>query len=76
MEKHVPGNDEAWRGRSNRIFYRLIGGLNPEVARRYGYAVDSDDLGMTVRLQAAISTRGWQAVVDTAQQLLDRKHRS
>jgi hypothetical protein len=51
----------------------LIGGLNPEVARRYGYTVDSDELGMTFRLQAAISTRDWQAVMETAQQLLDRK---
>ena len=76
VRHYVDDNDEALRGRSNRTFYRLIGGLNPEVARRYGYTVDSDELGMTVRLQAAISTRDWQAVVETAQQLLDRKQHS
>ena len=51
-------NDEALRTRSNRTFYRVISGLNPEVAKRYGYDVDSDDLGMEVRLQAAIGAPG------------------
>jgi hypothetical protein len=42
VRHYVDDNDEALRVRSNRTFYRLIGGLNPEVAKRYGYEADSD----------------------------------
>jgi hypothetical protein len=76
VRHYVDDNDEALRARSNRSFYRLISGLSPEVAKRYGYGADSDDLGMEVRLQAAITTRDWQAVRDIAQQLVNHKQES
>ena len=76
VRHYVDDNDEALRTRSNRTFYRLVGGLNAEVAKRYGYEVDSDDLGMVVRLQSAIGNKDWQMVKDMAQKLIDRQRAS
>jgi len=76
VRHYVDDNDPKLRGKSNRTFYRLIAGLNAEVAKRYGYEVDSDDLGMVVRLQSAIGIRDWQAVKDVAEKLIDRQQKS
>lgn len=69
IRHYVDETDDVLRLRSNRTFYRLVAGLSPEVACRYGYEPDSDALGMEVRLYAAASIRDWKTVQDIAQQL-------
>jgi integrase len=69
VRNYVDDSDDVMRLRSNRTFYRLVAGLTPEVAQRYGYQPDSDALGVEVRLYAAASVRDWQAVEDLARQL-------
>ena len=76
VRHYVDDNDEALRAKSNRTFYRLIAGLNAEVAKRYGYEADLDDMGMVVRLQSAISVRDWEMVKDISQKLIDRQQES
>ncbi len=72
VRHYVDDNDEVLRLRSNRTFYRLVAGLTPAVAKRYGYVPDSDILGLQARLYAAAGNQDWQTVREIAGALCEK----
>jgi integrase len=55
------------REKSNRTFSRILAGLSPEVARRYGYADEPSSL--QEQLQQAVEAKDWEAAARLSAQL-------
>jgi hypothetical protein len=73
IRHYVDETDEELRQGSNRTYYRLLAGLSPEVARRYGYDVGSEPSELQLRLQTAINTQDWKTAGEIAKQLAARQ---
>ena len=68
MRHYVDENDEELRHASNRTYGRLIAGLPPKVAERYGYMAQDEGVGLEDRLMAAVTSKDWIL----AQKILDQ----
>lgn len=68
LRHYVDETDEELRQASNRTYGRLIAGLSPKVAERYGYRADEEGASLEDQLKAAVAAKAWPL----ARQLLDR----
>jgi hypothetical protein len=73
MRRRALPTDEELRQGSNRTHYRLLAGLSPEVARRYGYDVGSEPSELQIQQQIAVNAQDWKTAGDIAQQLAARQ---
>ena len=68
MRHYVDETDEELRQASNRTYARLLAGISPKVAERYGYMAEEEGVSLQDRLAAAVAAKDWTL----AQKLLDR----
>ena len=73
VRHYVDETDEELRQGSNRTYYRLLAGLSPEVAKRFGYDVGSEPSELQIRLQIAVNSQDWKTAGEIAQQLAARQ---
>ena len=62
------------RRKSNRTFHRILAGLPPEVARRYGH-VPATEGHLEKQLSDAIAAKDWPAVARLSAELAKQGHR-
>lgn len=68
LRHYVDETDEELRQASNRTYARLVAGLSPKVAERYGYNPDEEGASLEDQLAAAVRAKDWSL----AKELLDR----
>ena len=71
MRHYVDEADEELRAASNRTYARLLAGLSPRVAERYGYLADEEGASLEDQLKAAVAAKDWKR----AQELLEELSR-
>jgi hypothetical protein len=71
MRHYVDEADEELRAASNRTYARLLAGISPKVAERYGYMAEEEGASLEDRLNAAVAAKDWKR----AQELLDELSR-
>ncbi len=68
LRHYVDETDDEFRQASNRTYARLLAGLNPKVAERYGYRAEEEGASLEDRLAAAVNAKD----SPLAKELLDR----
>ncbi len=71
MRHYVDETDEELRQASNRTYARLLAGISPMVAERYGYSADEEGVSLQDQLTAAVAAKDWKR----AQELLEKLSR-
>jgi hypothetical protein len=71
MRHYVDEADEELRAASNRTYARLLAGLSPKVAERYGYVAAEEGASLEDQLKAAVAAKDWKR----AQELLEELSR-
>ena len=74
VKKHyVKETDDLLRKRSNRTYHRILAGLSPEVARRYGHLEGT--LILERRVQEALAAKNWTLAAVLTSQLAKQRLR-
>jgi phosphodiesterase/alkaline phosphatase D-like protein len=68
MTSYVKETDEEMRQASNRTFHRILAGLPPEVARRYGH-VEKTASDLEGQLKIAAAAKDWTRVAQLSAEL-------
>jgi len=76
MDHYVDETDEELRQASNRMYYRLLAGLPPDVSKAYGYVQEHEPRDLETQLRAAVAAKDWPLAERLASELAGhRKHR-
>ena len=59
MRHYVDEDDEELRAASNRTYARLLRGISPKVAERYGFRADEEGVSLEDQLAAAVRAKDW-----------------
>lgn len=69
MRHYVDETDEEMRQASNRTYARLVAGISPKVAERYGFMAEAEGMSLEDRLAAAVAAKDWTLAKELLAQL-------
>ncbi len=73
MQHYIDETEEELRQASNRAYRRILAGLRPAVAERYGYRADSSAAELEEHMRGAVNTGDWELAKRLAERL-SRQH--